>query len=329
MINLLAFDICLTTILQQKQTLNEVENLYFHHYRARIPPRSMPKIDRTTNAAAPASTQTAPEQPSASTLSVSASFSNSVDQQMQQQPLLSSNQSSAPVVAAESESVEMEVDPSAVESTSTTSGLTIIATQLPFNHSASPIVTPPSPQPPPAPQRPATTKTPPLPGVPTPSHPTQNSTSFSTSASTPTPSFVASPSTSRNPVYSQPSSSSMRSRGASPATRPSSSAATSSIPSSSSAVMTYDSFWSSHGSTTSTNYRSALTNTASFNGPGRGDAGMGLTNFGPGYPFAMGASSAPFQPLPIPKRQAVSRKRAVQATTGSVRQGLTGGESTG
>ena len=91
--------------------------------------------------------------------------------------------------------------------------------------------------------------------------------------------------------------------------------------------MTYDSFWSSHSNTN--NYRSALSDVASFTGRASNDVDMGLSNLGIVYPFAMGGSSAPFNSLPHLKNSSVIHKRSVPAATSSVRHGLTGRDSGG
>lgn len=306
-------------LIQQKQTLNEVENLYFHHYRARISPKVTVKTEKGL---ASISSQGTSEPPAiAANSTFPATTAPTVDacctDQPQDHPPTDAGESTAPTVAGEENSA-MDVDPPPDQDGSNVTQNEQVPSDAQPTQShppipASPTVTPPSPHPrmdakTPSPSKPSQ---PPL--MPSPVHHTRQysvHTSASHSHSTKPSANVPAPLSRNLPLTqlpSHPQSPALLSVGPTPAIRLSNSASLISMPGGSSNVaLTYDSFWSSH-STTSTNYRSTMT---SLN---KGDASTALPNLETSYALSMGAPNPSFEPLPLQKQRSLARKPAVTA----------------
>ncbi|KAF8462476.1 hypothetical protein JB92DRAFT_2161775 [Gautieria morchelliformis] len=298
--------------LQQKQTLNEVENLYFHHYRARTSQKGTLKPKKGS-----ANTSTH-HPPHASTSATAANPSPVARTHRTELPPIASDAtkaSNASTAAGEDESSAMDVDPPPdidasipipTEQTSSNSQIT----PAPPHSSASAKVTSPTPRSTAVTRAPSSTK--PLQPSPIPHtrHLSPNAPVSHTQS--PVPSSAVSPPVSRNNPPTRNSSlpqpaSSSRSRGSSPVIRPSHSAPLSSMSASSNVALTYDSFWSSH----STNYRPALTSTAtSYPNINKGDANLSLPGLGSSYAFSMGAPSSPCE-VPMQKQPTLARKPSV------------------
>ena len=297
-----------------------MENLYFHHYRTRASPRAAQKTEK---GAASISLQGSSESPAAATSATPALVVKTlpVDQQQQQPP---SDTATAPV---ERDASRMEVDslhdqncPNPPQTEQTPSDVSATQSQPPVP--ASPAVALSNPLPSAIPKTPSPRKPPrSLQPSPIPHSPTHTSQS-------PTPSAAIRPSVSRTlPLTRHPTqppsvSPTLRSGGPSPAMKSHHSAPSSAMSGSSNVALTYDSFWSSH-STTSTNYRSALTGTPSYESLDESSSNPGLPNLEADYAFSVTAPSPPFEPLQ--KQRTLARKTAVAALQQSYSRTAGGG----
>ncbi|KAF8504196.1 hypothetical protein BU17DRAFT_101458 [Hysterangium stoloniferum] len=342
----------------QKQTLNEVENLYFHHYRARLPLRKTQKTERGL-----ANTQEGPfSTPQTVPMNVETSSSQiqPLQPQPEPEPVAPDPQSSTIIPTDEDGTYEMDVDynPDVQESSPVVppAASPVIAAESPTHPPAPPTITPPTPRIAPAPHPPPpsspavpnpTNQQPPKPPLQTPPSPLPQSESESASKTTytgtlpynntkPTP-IVPPPPARKLPIPRLPSvaygtATQPRSRPRPQPARPTFSPSPS--PSSgiglANAALTYDSFWSSHSAVSpssmtsiSTSSRSAQAS-APYPSLGRAGGGVSLASLPAGYSF-MGTTSSTF---PISQGPGVARKpAAVPAATAAA--GMHGGTGAG
>lgn len=306
-----------------------MENLYFHHYRARIAPKGSQRPDKKSLSPSKGSPSVHASATVSTATSAPVDSTHHTDQRQNIRPTDVPKTSTAVTTAGEDEPQAMEVDPPAdqdgpnpivVEQSTSSVQVTQVTQPIP-NDLASHSINPSTPQSSAVGYALSPTK-PPQPSIQrSPTHQRRNPTAHmpTPQSQSPAPSGAVTPPTPRNKPLtgkhslSQPAPSSLRSRGPTHPIRPSNSAPSSLLPGSPTAALTYDSFWSSHSA--STNYRSSLTGTASYPNLHKG-----------GYPFSMGAPSVPFQPLPLQTQPALVRKPSVPA---SLRQSFSGSTGSG
>jgi hypothetical protein len=316
--------------VQQKQTLNEVENLYFHHYRARIPPKGTQKPEKgiasissqvtsVPSAAAPNSASTANPAPAIDTCTG----------QKQGQLSQDTDHAITGTVAGGENSSAMELDPPPEQEGTSVAQTEQAASDIQPSQPHSPVpkspaAIPPSLHPPASPSKPSQPPLKPSPASHIRHHSTQSPVSHSLPSS---PLASVSLPLSRNlPLTkhsSLPQSATPRSRGPTPAIQLSHSTPPPSMPGSSNVALTYDSFWSSH-STTSSNYRSTMTSSASYQSVNNGDTDTALSNLETSYAFSMGAPNPSFEPLPLQKQRSLARNPTVTALRQSYNSRSTG-----
>ncbi|KAF8576780.1 hypothetical protein K439DRAFT_603091 [Ramaria rubella] len=314
----------------QKQTLNEVENLYFHHYRARAPPRNTLKQEKSNANSGSQLSQTPLEHTTASASSDAVPLPENMNEQQEASPscVIPTSVIDAP---DEEKALEMQVDPPLAPSPTPIAEPTpAITTASPQPHNLSTTITsPPTPQPPAVskPLVPTTTMAPLPSGQTTPNTQVEQPSVYARIPYAPTRTAIVPPPPSRHPPIPRhpqmpSSSSSSRSRGHSPAMKHSSSMPGSNV------ALTYDSFWSSHSAATN-KYRSALTPPAApYPILDRSESNVALPKIGTGYHFTLDTPSTTLLPKSIPNRTAATRKPTVPVTAtavGGVWHGLNGG----